>query len=101
LVRSGDVLVCNSTDPGWTPVFSVISGIVLETGGMLAHASCLAREYGFPAVQLPGALGRIPDGALVTVDGDTGTVTLHTDREEPGTVTDTSMVSEQTGAAYQ
>jgi rifampicin phosphotransferase len=101
LVRSGDVLVCNSTDPGWTPVFSVISGIVLETGGMLAHASCLAREYGLPAVQLPGALGRIPDSALVTVDGDTGTVTLHTDREEPGTVTDTSMVSERTGAAYQ
>ena len=85
LVRSGDVLVCNSTDPGWTPVFSVISGIVLETGGMLAHASCLAREYGLPAVQLPGALGRIPDGALVTVDGDTGTVTLRDDGDEPCT----------------
>jgi pyruvate,water dikinase len=84
LVRSGDVLVCNSTDPGWTPVFSVISGIVLETGGMLAHASCLAREYGLPAVQLPGALSRIPDGALVTVDGDTGTVALHDDGEKPG-----------------
>jgi phosphohistidine swiveling domain-containing protein len=101
LVRSGDVLVCNSTDPGWTPVFSVISGIVLETGGMLAHASCLAREYGLPAVQLPGALGRIPDGALITVDGDTGTVTLHSDCEDPGTGTDTSVVSAQTGAPYQ
>jgi rifampicin phosphotransferase len=32
LLRSGVVLVCNSTDPGWTPVVSVISGIVLETG---------------------------------------------------------------------
>jgi rifampicin phosphotransferase len=83
LLRSGDVLVCNSTDPGWTPVFSVISGIVLETGGMLAHASCLAREYGLPAVQLPGALGRIPDGALITVDADTGIVALHDGSEQP------------------
>jgi rifampicin phosphotransferase len=48
---------------------------------MLAHASCLAREYGLPAVQLPGALGRIPDGAVITVDGGTGTVALDVDRE--------------------
>jgi rifampicin phosphotransferase len=76
LLRHGDVLVCNSTDPGWTPVFSVISGVVLETGGMLAHASCLAREYGLPAVQLPGAMNRIPDGAQIAVDGGAGTVTV-------------------------
>jgi pyruvate,water dikinase len=75
-VRHGDVLVCNATDPGWTPVFVVVSGIVLETGGMLAHASCLAREYGLPAVQLPGAVRTIPDGATITVNGDTGEVTI-------------------------
>jgi len=97
LVRSGDVLVCNSTDPGWTPVFSVISGIVLETGGMLAHASCLAREYGLPAVQLPGALSRIPDAALVTVDGDTGIVTLHADAGAGVELVDT-VDSAETGA---
>jgi rifampicin phosphotransferase len=73
-LRPGDILVCNATDPGWTPVFVVVSGIVLETGGMLAHASCLAREYGLPAVQLPGALRMIPEGATITVNGDTGEV---------------------------
>jgi pyruvate,water dikinase len=76
ILRHGDVLVCNSTDPGWTPVFAVVSAVVLETGGMLAHASCLAREYGLPAVQLAGAMNTIPDGATITVDGDTGTVTI-------------------------
>ncbi|KAL1897445.1 hypothetical protein Sste5346_004183 [Sporothrix stenoceras] len=75
-VREGDILVVNSTDPGWTPVFHIISGIVLETGGILSHGSCLAREYGLPAVQLARAMQFIPDGATVTVNGDAGTVHL-------------------------
>lgn len=75
-IRNREILVTNSTDPGWTPVFLVISGIVLETGGMLAHGSCLAREYGFPAVQVANAMRRIPDGATITVNGDTGEVTI-------------------------
>jgi pyruvate,water dikinase len=76
-VRSGEILVVNATDPGWTPVFMLIKGIVLETGGMLAHGSLLAREYGFPAVQIEDAMRHIPDGATITVDGDNGLVTLH------------------------
>ena len=80
-VAKGDILVTNHTDPAWTPVFLVISGIVLETGGMLAHGSLLAREYGFPAVQVVGATDLIPDGALITVDGDTGIV--HLEQEAP------------------
>jgi len=77
-IRSGDVLVCNSTDPSWSTAFLLISGIVVETGGMLAHASCLAREYGLPAVQLRSAMQRIPDEARITVNGSTGTVTVET-----------------------
>jgi rifampicin phosphotransferase len=76
-VQKGDILVTNHTDPAWTPVFLVIGGIVLETGGMLAHGSLLAREYGFPAVQIAGATDSIPDGALITVNGDTGVVQIH------------------------
>ncbi len=75
-VKAGDILVANSTDPGWTPVFMVIKGIVLETGGLLAHGVLLAREYGFPAVQVERATQLIPDGALVSVDGNSGLVTL-------------------------
>lgn len=75
-VEEGEILVVNATDPGWTPVFHIISGIVLETGGILAHGSCLAREYGLPAVQLPSAMQRIPDGATVTLNGDAGSVTV-------------------------
>lgn len=73
-VRQGEILVARSTDPGWTPVFYLISGLVLETGGALAHGACLAREYGLPAVQLADAMNRIADGAIVAVDGRAGTV---------------------------
>jgi pyruvate,water dikinase len=76
-IKEGEILVTNSTDPGWTPVFMVISGIVLETGGMLAHGSCLAREYALPAVQIENAMQLIPDGAFVTINGDKGDLRVH------------------------
>jgi pyruvate,water dikinase len=75
-VKQGEILVVNATDPGWTPVFLAIRGVVVETGGMGAHASCLAREYGMPCVQLEGAIQLIADGATITVSGDTGQVYL-------------------------
>ncbi|WP_323028997.1 PEP-utilizing enzyme [Castellaniella defragrans] len=27
----------HATDPGWTSVFMLIKGIVLETGGLISH----------------------------------------------------------------
>src|SRR5207245_7479632 len=34
-LRRGDVLVTRQTDPGWAPVFCLLSGLVIERGGML------------------------------------------------------------------
>ena len=75
-LTEGEILVTQSTDPGWSPVFNLLKGIVFETGGMLAHGSRLAREYGFPAVQFPSATQLIPDGALITIDVDAGVITI-------------------------
>lgn len=75
-VQKGDILVTNSTDPGWAPVFSIISGLVLETGGLLAHGACLSREYGLPSVLLRHAMNLLEDGAEITIDGATGIVTI-------------------------
>lgn len=83
-INRGEILVTHSTDPGWNPVFTMITAAVVETGGMLSHASCLARELGFPAVNLPGATKLIEDGATITVDGNTGTViVVEPDAEAP------------------
>ncbi|MGE3848544.1 MAG: PEP/pyruvate-binding domain-containing protein [Gammaproteobacteria bacterium] len=73
-VQKDDILVCNSTDPGWMPVFPMIKGLVLETGGMLAHGACLSREYGLPAVQLRNAIALIEDGAEIRINGDSGAI---------------------------
>jgi pyruvate,water dikinase len=76
-VKPGDILVTNSTDPGWTPVFLIIRGLVLETGGILAHGTVLSREYGIPAVtSLKNATRLIREGDRITIDGTHGTIHL-------------------------
>lgn len=73
----GDVLVAPSTDPSWTPLFVPAGGVVVDVGAALSHAIIVSRELGIPCVvSATDATKRIPDGALVRVDGDTGTVTV-------------------------
>jgi pyruvate,water dikinase len=73
----GDVLVTRQTDPGWGPVFPLISGLVIERGGMLSHGAIIAREFGIPSVVgVHGATSRIAHGARVRVDGDRGVVRI-------------------------
>jgi pyruvate,water dikinase len=74
-VSAGDVLVCTTTTPSWTPVFGSLAGVVTDTGGILCHAAVVAREYGLPAVVGAHlATSRIADGSRVTLDGTTGDV---------------------------
>jgi pyruvate,water dikinase len=72
----GYVLVCPTTDPSWTPLFVHAAGIVVERGGMLSHGAIVARDFGIPAVVLPGATRLIPEGAGVRIDGNKGRVEL-------------------------
>ncbi|MET8147717.1 PEP/pyruvate-binding domain-containing protein [Actinoplanes sp. NPDC049668] len=76
-VRPGDVLVCRTTDPAWTPLFGVVAAVVTETGGLLSHAAIVARELGLPAVlAIPAATTTLPDGVPLEVNGSTGRVAL-------------------------
>jgi pyruvate,water dikinase len=71
----GDVLVTRQTDPGWGPVFFLISGLVIERGGMLSHGAIIAREFGIPCVVgVKNAMERIRSGATIDVNGDSGVV---------------------------
>jgi rifampicin phosphotransferase len=70
-------LVAPVTTPAWTPLFSRAAAVVTDTGGVGAHASQVAREYGIPAVVGTGdATARLHDGQLVTVDGGVGVVEI-------------------------
>lgn len=73
----GDVLVAPVTDPAWTPLFVGASAVVVELGAAMSHSMIVSRELGIPCVVgVDDATLRIPDGALVEVDGSSGTVRL-------------------------
>jgi pyruvate,water dikinase len=76
-MEPGTILVCPTTTPAWTPLFTQARGLVTDVGGVLAHGSIVAREYDIPAVLGTGvSTRRIQSGQMVHVDGDAGTVTL-------------------------
>ena len=76
-LEPGDILVADSTDPSWTPLFVPAGGVVASVGAMGSHTMIVSRELGIPCVvSVEDATLRIPDGATVTVDGGAGTVTV-------------------------
>jgi pyruvate,water dikinase len=76
-IQPGEILVCRSTTPPWTPIFASIAALVTDAGGVLAHGAIVAREYGIPAVMgTKIATQIIGDGQRITVDGDAGEVLI-------------------------
>ena len=75
-LKKGDILVTHHTDPGWTPLFTICSGVIVEVGGLICHAAMVARELGVPAVVIRGATSVIPDGALIELNADEGRVKI-------------------------
>ncbi len=77
-VQAGEILIVPRTDPGWTPVFSKIGGLITETGGILSHGAVVSREFGIPAVtNVRNACRIFKTGQRVTVDGNRGVVVKH------------------------
>ena len=72
----GRILVTRQTDPGWTIIFPLLRGIVVERGGMLSHAAIVARELHIPCiVGVEQATDFIPNGAQIALDLQTGLIT--------------------------
>jgi pyruvate,water dikinase len=73
----GSVLVTTTLTPGLGPLLSRLNGIVAETGSVLSHLAILAREAGIATVVgYARATQDLPEGTTVTVDGETGRVTI-------------------------
>ena len=76
-LEPGDILVAPQTDPSWVPLFVAAAGVVVNVGAMGSHAMIVSRELGIPCVaSVAGATEIIRDGAIITVDGNSGTVTI-------------------------
>jgi phosphohistidine swiveling domain-containing protein len=75
LVEEGDILVAASTSPSWTPVFSMIKGVVVDRGASLSHAAIVGREYGIPVVMnVFEGTAKIRSGQRIKVDANLGAV---------------------------
>jgi pyruvate,water dikinase len=77
-LEQGDILVTRQTDPGWVTVFPLISGLIVERGGMLSHGAIVSREFGIPAiVGVHEATLRLKDGDQITLNANMGIIIIH------------------------
>ena len=76
-LKEGDIMVCISTNPSWTPLFGIVSAIISETGGTLSHTAVVAREYNIPTIlEVENSTDLISDNDLIEVDADKGIITI-------------------------
>lgn len=74
-VQPGDILVCPSTNPAWTPVFGLVKGVITDTGGTLCHTAIIGREYGVPTiVNAQQATSKIKSGQKIRMDAANGAI---------------------------
>ncbi|MGH2611778.1 MAG: PEP/pyruvate-binding domain-containing protein [Rhabdochlamydiaceae bacterium] len=70
-----DILVTSYTDPGWTSLIALSKGLIIEHGGVLSHASIVARELNIPAViGAINATDLLKNGQMVEINGSTGSI---------------------------
>ena len=74
LGKGDHILITRSTDPGWIFLMMQAKGIVVERGSLLSHTAIIGRELGIPTVLAPRATQVIPDGACISIDGNTGEI---------------------------
>ena len=68
-----DILVAKHTDPGWSFLIGQARGLVVEQGGLLSHASIVARELGSPTlIGVPDITQHLRTGEQVVLDSTQG-----------------------------
>lgn len=76
-IKKNDVLVTTMTRPQYNEFINAAGAIITDEGGMLSHASILAREFNIPCiVGTKIATQVLKDGDLVEVDADKGVVRI-------------------------
>jgi phosphoenolpyruvate-protein phosphotransferase (PTS system enzyme I) len=79
------IVVAHELSPGLTVQLDRehVVGLVSEEGTRTAHAAILAHSLGIPAVMgAAGALAAIPNGTVLLLDGQSGTIVLDPNRHE-------------------
>ena len=77
LLLNGEILVSTRTDPGWIPLYPMISGLLVERGSLLSHSAIIAREMGIPTIV--GVLGltqKLKSGMVIRMNGQNGQIEI-------------------------
>ena len=69
------IIVTTSANLGMDPLIARSGGLIMETGGILAHGACRARENGISAVVLPNSTTIFKTGDIIRISPD-GRITL-------------------------
>jgi phosphohistidine swiveling domain-containing protein len=77
MMRDGEVLISDSTDPELIPAFKKASAVVTDAGGLLSHAAITSREFGLPCIVGTGFATKVlKNGDEVEVDTEKGEVRI-------------------------
>lgn len=75
VLKPGEILVAERTDPGWIMLFASAAGVLVERGSLLSHSAIVSREMGIPSiVAVPSIIRQLHDGEWVEMDGGSGIV---------------------------
>lgn len=82
VIKPGEILIAERTDPGWIMLFASAAAIAVERGSLLSHSAIVAREMGIPAVvSVKNITQVIKDGDWIEIDGAAGTVVRLSDQK--------------------
>lgn len=75
--EQGDILVCHNTDVRFLPLMRKAGGIITDLGGLLSHASIIARELRIPClIDTKKATTLLKTGDRIVLDCDNNCVGL-------------------------
>jgi phosphohistidine swiveling domain-containing protein len=76
-VEPDEILVAATTDPSWASVLFLCKALIVDIGGVMSHASVVARELGIPCViNTQTGTRDLHTGDQVRVDGSRGVVEI-------------------------
>jgi len=105
LMRKGDILVTDMTNPDYVPFMKLAGAIVTDKGGVTCHAAIVSRELGIPCVVGTGnATKLMVTGEEYTVDSRSGVVyegVLPTLTEQLASSSHTASPTDTSGFAVQ